>query len=107
MHRHQTLLVHDENEACVEGDVVRVEPQFITSKLKNHIVAEIISPFRTGEVRKPVETTEEFLARHQLKRLGKLKRRIQLHPGDSRILEQLAKAGVVPHEGEVQQEVAA
>lgn len=84
--------MHDENEACVAGDVVRIEPEFITSKHKNHIVAEIVSPMRTGEVRKLVETLEEGRARKDAKRTAKEGRRALLRPVKEKlgVLEKLS-----------------
>lgn len=79
--RHENLLVHDEAQACVAGDVVRVESEFITSKHKNHIVAEIVSAVRTGEVRRAVETVDEGRARKGAKREAKEKRRAELRTG--------------------------
>ncbi|RPB17753.1 hypothetical protein P167DRAFT_471754, partial [Morchella conica CCBAS932] len=72
--RPKILLVHDEYQACVEGDVVRVEPE-TSSKMKKHMVAEIISPVLTAEPRKPVETHEQWLARMKEKRAAKEERR--------------------------------
>ncbi|KAH0609330.1 uncharacterized protein H6S33_012816 [Morchella sextelata] len=77
--RPKILLVHDEYQACTEGDVVRVEPE-TSSKMKKHMVAEIISPVLTAEPRKPVETHEQWLARMKEKRAAKEERRVAAKP---------------------------
>lgn len=41
---HKTFLVHDPNEECVLGDVVRINSCLKISKLKNFIVAEVVRP---------------------------------------------------------------
>ncbi|CAZ82277.1 unnamed protein product [Tuber melanosporum] len=68
-------LVHDGAEACVEGDCVRILPRHVTSRRKTHIVAEIISPMRTGSERKPLESVEEWVAKKEAKRRDKVLRR--------------------------------
>ncbi|KAL7268847.1 hypothetical protein RUND412_008508, partial [Rhizina undulata] len=75
--RHENFLVDDENNACVEGDVVRIEAGYRSSSSKHHMVTEILSPFRTGEERKSVETPEEWLRRQGDKRAAKLQRRAE------------------------------
>lgn len=86
--RHENLMAHDENEACVEGDVVRIEPEFVTSRCKNHIVAEIISAVRTGQLRKHVETPEEWRARKGAKRDMKERRRAELQESKLEAIQQ-------------------
>lgn len=61
--------------------MVRIEPEFVTSKHKSHIVAEIVSAVRTGEVRRAVETVNEWRARKGAKREAKEKRRAELRAG--------------------------
>lgn len=58
--------------------MVRIESEFVTSKHKSHIVAEIVSAVRTGEVRRAVETVEEGRARKSAKRQAKEGRRAEL-----------------------------
>ncbi|KAG0641184.1 hypothetical protein HOY80DRAFT_919359 [Tuber brumale] len=74
-------LVHDGAEACVEGDCVRILPEYVTSKRKTHIVAEMISPMRTGSERKPLESVEEWVAKKEAKRGDKVLRRVAVKRG--------------------------
>ena len=71
---HDHYLVHDEYNACRAGDVVRLLPGMRSSKHKKHVVAEVITPFGTGE-RKPIETEEEWQLRKSQKEAAKLERR--------------------------------
>ncbi|KAF3925280.1 hypothetical protein ABW20_dc0106654 [Dactylellina cionopaga] len=73
-HHHQDHLTHDENSACLAGDVVRIQPFQRHSKHKKHVIYEVISPFGTGE-RKPIETPEERAERLKIKRDAKLDKR--------------------------------
>ncbi|PUU81538.1 hypothetical protein B9Z19DRAFT_590242 [Tuber borchii] len=68
-------LVHDGAEACVEGDCVRILEGYVTSKRKNHIVAEIISPIRTGFERKQLESVEEWVGKREARRADKVLRK--------------------------------
>jgi hypothetical protein len=68
-------MVHDGAEACIEGDVVRIENLLRSSRHKRHVVAEIVSPFRTGQERKAVEDVAELLAKKEEKRTAKQQRR--------------------------------
>ena len=87
--------MHDGAEACVEGDCVRILPGYITSKWKTHIVAEIVSPMRTGEERKEVESVEEWVAKREGKRRDK-----DLRRGARRVgLVEGSVDGVVAEEG--------
>lgn len=61
--------------------MVRIEPEFVTSKHKSHMVAEIVSAVRTGEVRRAVESVDEWRARKGAKREAKEKRRAELRSG--------------------------
>ncbi|KAJ1915713.1 hypothetical protein IWQ60_007753 [Tieghemiomyces parasiticus] len=45
--RHRNFLVHDENEKCSVGDVVRIEACRKLSKRKAFSVAEIVKPAET------------------------------------------------------------
>ncbi|EPS45393.1 hypothetical protein H072_577 [Dactylellina haptotyla CBS 200.50] len=73
-HHTKDHLAHDENSACLAGDVVRIQPFQRHSKHKKHVVYEVISPFGTGE-RKAIETPEEREARLKAKRDVKLEKR--------------------------------
>ncbi|KAF3908029.1 hypothetical protein ABW21_db0201742 [Orbilia brochopaga] len=73
-HRHIDILSHDERSACRAGDVVRILPIERASKLKRHMVAEVISPFGTGD-RIPIETPEELDERMNRRRTVRSERR--------------------------------
>ncbi|RPA98802.1 hypothetical protein L873DRAFT_1835644 [Choiromyces venosus 120613-1] len=92
---HTHHLVHDGAEACVEGDCVRIVPGHVTSKRKTHIVAEIISPMRTGVERRALETIEEWGRKRGLKRAEKDLRRAAKKLGEV----ELAGAEGVGYEG--------
>ncbi|KAJ6263750.1 LOW QUALITY PROTEIN: hypothetical protein Dda_2321 [Drechslerella dactyloides] len=75
-HRHVDILSHDERSACRAGDVVRILPIERASKLKRHMVAEVISPFGTGD-RIPIETPEELDERMNARRTVRSERRAE------------------------------
>lgn len=70
-------MAHDERNACVAGDVVRIVPGHRSSRHKRHMVSEIVSPFRTGEQRRPVESVQEWEARQKAKYEAKVQRRAE------------------------------
>ncbi|PWW80598.1 hypothetical protein C7212DRAFT_274827 [Tuber magnatum] len=92
-------LVHDGAEACVEGDCVKILPGYVTSKEKTHIVAEIISPMRTGSERKPLESVEEWVRKKEAKRGDKVLRREARKRGVL-VVDGLTEVRVVDEAGE-------
>lgn len=93
--------MHDGAEACVEGDCVRILPGYITSKWKTHIVAEIVSPMRTGQERKAVESVEEWVAKREAKRRDKDLRREARRLGMVKgLVEGVGEVGKEGEEGE-------
>jgi len=60
--RYENYLVHDEKEACITGDVVRIEAGVRTSRHKKHVVNEIITPFGRPLSEVPASSTSPSTA---------------------------------------------
>ncbi|KAK6352830.1 hypothetical protein TWF696_004830 [Orbilia brochopaga] len=90
-HRHIDVLSHDERSACRTGDVVRILPIERASKLKRHMVAEVISPFGTGE-RIPIETPEELEERMNARRTARAENRAEKIAAKQATIEATKKA---------------
>ncbi|KAF2652286.1 nucleic acid-binding protein [Lophiostoma macrostomum CBS 122681] len=68
----RTYLVADPNSSLVEGDVVRIQSGWRTSKAIRHVVTAIVAPFGPPvEDRPPVLTEEQRMAERLKHRLAK------------------------------------
>ncbi|KAL8841319.1 MAG: hypothetical protein Q9170_000949 [Blastenia crenularia] len=75
---HQFHLVSDPNSSLREGDVVRIAPNWRTSKHIRHIVTEIVAPWGPPIEERPlIPKMEEMAEERMVKREAKIERRAE------------------------------